>query len=183
MVNEGLYQLNEHCQTRLKESATIPPSYGPAGVTQRGGARRHAFILLFLRSIIRAGLSTAFVHNDAASALPTTPVEVLTRCFFSLDRISSSTGPHAETRAILPVCSAFPFSALLSPLPLQVVWGARALPRRVWPSVSLRQCLVPPPGGKTRLYSCTLLGNFGILFCRIPLPVDGDTDAPRPQIP
>ena len=75
--------------------------------------------LLFLRSIIRAGLSTAFVHNDAASALPTTPVEVLTRCFFSLDRIPSSTGPHAETRAILPVCSAFPFSALRSPLPFR----------------------------------------------------------------
>ena len=38
--------------------------------------------LLFLRSIIRAGLGTALVHNDAAYDLPTTPIGVLTRCFF-----------------------------------------------------------------------------------------------------
>ena len=136
MVNKGLYQLNKQCQTRLKEAATIPPSYGPAGVIQRGGARRHAFTLLFLRSIIRSGLRTAFVHNDAAYALPTTPIEVLTRCFF---RWIGYPVPLAHTPKHGLSChlaALFPsLHSILAPSPGAV--GARALLRRVGPAVSL----------------------------------------------
>ena len=89
---------------------------------------------------------------------------------FSLDRVPSSLAHTPKHGLSCQSAARFPSrrSVLLSPLGAE---GAGTLPRCVWPAVSLRRCLVPPSGGKTCLH-------IGILFCRIPLPVDRDTNAP-----